>query len=441
MPVQDRRFIGIAAPAEMRRVPLPPAAGVRHGRRSSALWVLGVLTIVSFLNYLDRMVLAVLMPPIRRELELNDTQLGLLSGLAFALLFAVLGLPLARLADRRSRVGLLALCLATWSAMTALSGLARSFGQLFVARVGVGVGEAGCIPAAHSLIGDLFPAHRRAFAISIFQAGALSGVSIGLLVTGILADRFGWRTALMMAGVAGVPVSLLVLTIREPARTDAALGMAESGRAAILALLARQSFSHLVLAISVGGFGNYGIAQWLPSFYARSFGLSLAEVGLWTGIAAAIGGIGGVLCGGWIAMRLTARDPRWEVRLPAMAYAAAAPLYAAMFLAESLPIVVALNVVAGFAVAMGGGVALSALQSFAEPRRRATAVALTMFASSLIGLGLGPLGVGMASDALAASAGEGSLRYALLASTLTLLWAAFHFHQVFRHHARDRVAA
>jgi MFS family permease len=413
-------------------------ASIAAPRPAALYWSLAVLTIVSFLNYLDRMVLAVLLPPIRQELQLSDTQLGLLSGLAFALLFAILGLPLARIADRRSRVGLLGICLAVWSGMTALTGFAHSFTQLFLARVGVGIGEAGCIPAAHSLLGDYFP-KRRALAISVFQAGALAGVSAGLLITGMLAQNFGWRAALMLVGAAGLPVVLLVMTLREPARQGASAALREPAIASMLALMRRGGFAHLVIAISIGGFGNYGIGQWLPSFYVRSFGLTLQQVGAWTGMAAAIGGIGGVLFGGVLAVRLMARDPRWELWLPMIVYPAAAPLYACMFLSPSLPLAIAMNIAGGFVVAMGGGVALSSLQSFAEPNRRAMAVALAMFASSLIGLGLGPLGVGVLSDALAGVAGSQSLRYALLGSTVTLLWAGLHFHFAAHRYERDRV--
>ena len=422
MPSKDRSYLEESL----------PALG-----RYQLMWSLGVLTLVSFLNYMDRMVLAVLLHPIGLELHLNDTQLGLLSGLAFAALYATLGIPLARMADRRSRVRLLAVCLALWSAMTAVTGLSRSFGQLFLARIGVGIGEAGCVPAAHSLIGSYFSSRQRPMAVSVFQAGALAGVSAGLLLTGLLADHFGWRAALIILGVSGLPAVLLVLTLKEPVRS-AATAFAESTGATIRGLLSRRAFVHLAIAIAIGGFANYGIAQWAPSFYVRSFGLSLSQVGLYVGAAAAIGGIGGVITGGLVAEHLIARDERWEIWLPGMVYALAAPLYAITFLSTTFEIALASSLAANFAVSAGGGVALSSIQSLAEVNRRAMAVAMVLFLSSFLGLGLGPLCVGLLSDALQPAFGQESLRYALLASTSTLLWASTHFALSSRSYTFDR---
>ncbi|WP_337185562.1 MFS transporter [Phenylobacterium sp.] len=416
----------------------PGAASVSLG----TWYAIGILTAVSFFNYMDRMVLAVLLEPIKAELGLTDSQLGLLSGLAFAAFYATLGIPLARLADRASRVRLLAACLALWSVMTALTGMARSFGHLFLARVGVGIGEAGCVPAAHSLIGDYLPPEQRAFGISIFQAGGLAGLSAGLVITGFLADELGWRAALWIVGLAGVPLALLIfLTLKEPPRRGHVAETAgEPAHVAIGALLRRPALRHLVLALSVGAFGTYGLTQWLPAFFMRIHGLSLTQIGLWSGTASGVGGIMGVMLGGWLAMRLIPRDPRWELWLPAIAYGGSAPLYAAVFLAPSPWLAIGIKVFATFLAASGGGVALSAIQSFAEPHRRATAISLTLFLSSLLGLGLGPWLVGAASDALAPTLGRESLRYALLLSTVALVWAGLHFLLSSRRAVRDRVA-
>ena len=402
---------------------------------------LGVLTLVSFFNYMDRMVLAVLLEPIKAELHLTDGQLGLLSGLAFAVLYAILGIPLARLADRASRVKLLAACLVLWSAMTAVTGFAKTFPQLFLARMGVGVGEAGCVPAAHSLIGDYFPPEKRALGISFFQAGGIAGLSVGLLITGVLADHFGWRAALMLIGLSGVPLAILVFfTLREPPRRGHAHTRSdEPAFVAFAALLRRPALRHLVIALSIGAFGTYGMTQWLPAFFIRSYGLSLTQIGLWSGTAAGIGGILGVMCGGLGATRLIPRDPRWELWLPAIAYGGSAPLYALVFLSPSPVMAITIQAFATFLVASGGGVALSAIQSFAEPNRRATAIAMVLFLSSLLGLGLGPLLVGQASDALAPHFGKESLRYALLMSTAALLWAGLHFYLSSQRASEDRV--
>jgi predicted MFS family arabinose efflux permease len=409
--------------------------------RALAVYALSVLTLVSFFNYMDRMVLAVLLEPMRKELQLSDTQLGLLTGLAFALLYALLGIPLARFADRASRVKLLAACLGLWSLMTSITGMARSFPQLFLARMGVGIGEAGCVPAAHSLIGDYFAAERRAMGVSIFQAGALAGVSAGLMIAGFLAEHFGWRNALIIVGLSGLPLGLLILTtFREPERRGHERLLAPEGAfTAIVSLLQRGALVNLIIAISIGGFGNYGINQWLPSFYVRSFGIALSQVGLLAGVAAGVGGVLGVLSGGFVAMKLIPRDNRWEQWLPAIVYSAAAPVYVISFLSHSLPVAVGVNILATFLVASGGGVALSSLQSFAEPHRRALTISLTLFLSSLIGLGLGPLLVGLLSDHLKPSLGQESLRYALVCCTVSLLWAGAHFYLSAGSANRDRL--
>lgn len=424
-----------AHPASMA----PESAAVRVSL--ATWWAIGVLAAVSFLNYMDRMVLAVLLEPIKAELKLSDSQLGLLSGLAFAVFYATLGIPIARLADRTSRTRLLALCVTIWSGMTAATGAANSFAGLFLARVGVGVGEAGCVPAAHSLIGDYLPGPRRALGISIFQAGGLAGLSGGLILTGLLADQLGWRPALYIVGLSGLPLAaLILLTLREPPRLGPAVsGPTESARTALAALLARPALRQLVLALSIGAFATYGLTQWLPAFFIRVHGLTLTQIGLWSGTAAGIGGVLGVMLGGWLGTRLIHRDPRWELWLPAIAYGGSAPLYAAVFLAPSPIVAIVIKVVATFLAASGGGVALSAIQSFAEPHRRATAVSLTLFLSSLLGLGLGPWLVGVASDLMAPAFGRESLRYALLISTAALLWAGLHFMLAARRAVQDRL--
>ncbi|TRW14938.1 MFS transporter [Glacieibacterium frigidum] len=402
---------------------------MKPGGAASANYALVLLSLVSLLNYLDRMIIAVLVEPIKRDLNLSDTQVGLVAGFAFALLYALAGLPLARIADRGSRVALVSACLVVWSAMTALTGFARNFVELFLARMAVGIGEAGCVPASHSLIGDLFPPHRRALAIGIFQAGGLIGLSFGLAGAGWLAERYGWRVALMAAGAAGLPLALLLfLTMNEPPRAAADPAPArESAFATVRALFGHPAFVHLVVGISIGAFATYGMSQWISAFFIRSHGLGLAEVGLYGGLAGGGGGIAGAIAGGLAMTRLRRRDERWELWLPALAYAGAWPLFAGAFLVPGTLAAFTFQFAATFVAASGGAVALAAIQSFAEPHRRATAVAIMLMLSSLIGLGVGPAAVGVVSDALAASAGVDSLRYALALATAFLGWAALHF--------------
>lgn len=373
------------------------------------------------------MVIAVMAEPMKRDLGLTDTQLGLVSGFAFALLYALCGLPLARIADRQSRSKLLAICLAVWSMMTAVTGLARNFAELFLARTAVGVGEAGCVPASHSMIGDMFPPARRALAIAIFQAGGLIGLSIGLAAAGMAAQIWGWRIAMLGVGLLGLPLSLLVLfTLPDPVRSGPAVP-AETMVGALKVLAARRPLVHLIVGIAVGSFATYGMAQWLPAFFIRSHGLSLAEVGLYGGLTAGAGGVFGTLAGGALMTHLLPRDRRWELWLPATSYAVSVPLYLVAFWVDAALVAYSVKFLAIFIAASGGGVALAAIQTFAEPNRRATAVAVMMMLSSLVGLGLGPKFVGGASDLLTPMFGLESLRYALMVSTAFLLWASLHF--------------
>jgi predicted MFS family arabinose efflux permease len=365
----------------------------------------------------------------KRDLGLTDTQLGLVSGLAFALLYATAGLPLARIADRGPRVRLLAACIAAWSLMTALTGQVRTFAELFLVRMGVGVGEAGCVPASHSLIADLFPPDRRALALGIFQAGGLLGLTLGLALAGWLADTQGWRTALLLIGLAGLPLALLIaLALPEPARGGTeAPPAAESARTAVQALLARPVFLQVLLGISVGAFAAYGKAQWYPAFYVRSHGLSLTEIGLYGSLASGLGGILGILAGGTAMIPLRPRDARWELWLPMAGYLVAIPFALLTLSAADHRVAFLAQFLAVFSAATGGGASLAALQGQAEPHRRATAAALMLILSSLIGLGLGPVAVGLLSDLLAPRFGPDSLRVAMLAATGIYAWAALHF--------------
>jgi predicted MFS family arabinose efflux permease len=408
----------------------PATAGNISHTGSYKYYVLAVLMIVSFFNYMDRMVLAVLVEPIKRDLGLSDTQMGLLSGLAFAVFYATLGLPLARWADTKPRVPLLAACTALWSATTAACGFAGSFIQLFVARIGVGVGEAGCVPISHSLLGDYFPAERRAFAVSAFQAGGLVGLSAGLMITGFLADQIGWRNTFFAIGLPGVAVGALVLlSIREPLRAVAQAHAAAPVPAflpAIKQLLRRRAFVHLLIGIAIGALAVYGLLQWTTAFFVRIHQLTLTEIGVWSTLAS-VGAIVGTLSGGTLAMFLIRRDRRWELWLPAMAYAGSCPFHVAVFLVNDPWLALAIMFPAGFIAASGGGVVLATVQSFAEPHLRATAVAMMTFLSAVIGLGLGPLFVGFLSDQLRPEFGAESLRIALVTITLALVWAAGHF--------------
>ena len=427
-----------------RSLPLAAEEKKATSSRAYSSYVLVILSLVSFFNYADRMVLSVLLQPIKLEFGFTDTQLGLLSGLAFTLFYATLGLPLARLADRRSRITIIACAMVVWSTMTALCGAAQNFTHLLLARIGVGAGEAGCIPPSHSLLGDYFSKERRAFAIGVHTAGGYLGIMIGLLVAGYIAEHYGWRWTFVWLGLPGVVVALIAwLTVREPVRGCMETGFTSPGKSvkwqdAFAILFKRKTFRQIVMAYSLALFATYGMMQWIPTFFVRSHGMSLAEIGRIYGLATGIGGLIGVLAGGLLAPKLIRRDPRWELWLPALCYASAAPLYLLVFI---MPPDIALSTVfiANMIVALAIGPGLSSIQSVAEPHLRATAVAIVMFFSALLGQGGGPFLIGLISDRLLPYYGEHALRVALSVSTLLVFWSAFHFLFASRTLERDRV--
>ena len=407
-------------------------------------YVLFILALVAFFNYLDRMALSMLMEPIKAELGFSDTQLGLLTGFAFALFYATFGIPIARLADTRSRVTILSVCMALWSAMTAACGLAQNFAHMLLARIGVGVGEAGCVPPSHSLLTDYVPAERRALALGIFQTGGGVGIMVGMIAAGWLADQYGWRATFIIIGVPGVVLALIAkLSVREPPRGNFSAApepQAQPFRTAIESLLRRRTYVHIVIAYSLGLFGVYGIAQWIPPFFVRVHGMTLTEVGWGVGLAGGLGGALGTFIGSVVSPRHIARERRWEVWWPAWAYLACIPVYVGAFLTDNATLAFALifisSLVAGTSVAPG----MAGVQSVAEPNQRATAVALVMFASAILGQGLGPTAIGLTSDFLTPSLGSDGLRWALLMSLALFAWSWAHFMIAARTLERDRIS-
>jgi predicted MFS family arabinose efflux permease len=376
--------------------------------QARARWVLGVLVLVYAVNFIDRNILAVLLQPIKEELGVSDTAMGFLTGFAFAVFYTFAGIPIARLADRGSRRTVMAVGLAFWSLMTAASGLARSFAQLAVARVGVGIGEASATPAAHSLLSDYFPPERRTRAIAIYNTGASAGVLFGLLLGGWLQQAFGWRVAFAVVGLPGLAIALLVrVTVAEPARggseglVDA--GDAPSARETLRHLACLPSFRHLALAAGLYAMTAYGVISWAPTFMIRVHELGYAEVGTTLGLAIGIGGGAGTYAGGVLCDRLAARDVRWLVWIPAIAGAVLLPFFV-VFAAPTYTIT----------------------QGLARLRMRALASAVVLFVLNLVGLGLGPTLVGILNDLLEPRYGAAAVRYSLLIVVAVNAWAVIH---------------
>jgi MFS family permease len=408
-----------------------PAGGVPSSSGYS-YYVLAVLFVVYVFNFIDRQVLAILLEAIKKDLGASDTAMGFLSGFAFALFYTFAGIPIARWADRGTRRSIIALGLAVWSTMTAASGLARSFTQLALARVGVGIGEAAGSPPAHSLISDYFPPQRRATALSIYATGIYVGAMLAYLGGGLILKYFDWRTAFLVVGLPGIPLALLVrFTIREPPR-----GHSEGGRTDTQAtsfgevvryLLAQRSFVYIVLAASLQSLGGYGVLAWGPTFLRRVHDMGSIEIGLWFGLIVGIGGSLGAFGGGWLADRLGRRDQRWYVFLSAIVCLATVP-FAAAFLLLSDTVAALLCFIPSYVLgAMYVGPMLSMTQGLVKLRMRATASAILLFILNMIGLGAGPFIVGFLNDQLADRYATEAIRYSLLGVSLMAIPASALF--------------
>lgn len=392
-------------------------------------YVLAVLLIAYIFNFIDRQLMTILLEPIKQEFGASDTAMGFLSGLAFALFYATLGIPVARLADNWSRRNVLSISLVIWSGMTAICGLAASFWQLAVLRVGVGVGEAGGTPPSHSLIASYFSTEERSTAMGIYGTGSQFGILIGMFGGAVLAEQFGWRTVFLVFGLPGLLIGLLVfLTIREPAKVAAP--SAGSMIADILGLWKIPSFSMIAFATGFTALAGYGMGTWFPSFLIRVHDLSLTEAGLVLGIVGTLGALIGAISGGILCDRLAARDARWQLRLPAVG-AALSVVFLGLFLSWPegsywmlgefrIPHAVAFMFLGGIVSSFWVGPTYAAIQTLTPEHLRSQASALLLLLLNLIGMGLGPLLVGILSDLLAPSFGAESVRYAMLISMVTI---------------------
>jgi predicted MFS family arabinose efflux permease len=393
----------------------PYSAGYRRA-------VVLLLTAAYTFNSMDRSIISILAPSIKADLKLTDTQLGLLGGTAFAVLYALGGLPIARLAERVSRVNIITVSLIAWSSLTALCAVAASFGQLLLIRVGVGVAEAGCSPPAHSLISDYFEPSRRATALSAYTCGISVGYILAAAAGGYIAQHAGWRAACAAVGLPGIVTALLIRgVVREPLRGGSdrtapawkpapfSLGheLAEL-KAVASALLFDRPILHMVLGLTVGAFAAYGFYYFVPAFFRREFELDSAAVGF---ISAASGGAAvgiGILAGGWLSDVLARSSARWYALVPAAGGAISLPLYALALLAPSWKSAASLLSLAGFFWYASLGPTFGVVQNVVDARRRATATAFLYICLSVVALGLGPLFVGWVIDRFAEGAFAGS---------------------------------
>jgi MFS family permease len=411
-------------------------------RAAYRYYALALLTTAYVLNFLDRQILAILQEPIKRELQLSDSQLGLLTGFSFALFYVLLGLPIARWADRGIRRNIVALAVGTWSAMTTLCGLAQNYAQLLLARVGVGVGEAGGSPPAYSMISDMFPQRDRATAYGVYGMGVNLGILGGLLIGGWVNQYFGWRVAFLAAGIPGVLLALILrTTLREPLRRSAQPTAAQERPpvADVLRILwARHTFRHMVWGTSLLSFAAYGMFNWLPPFLMRSHGLTSGAIGTWLALILGVGGALATLAGGYLSDRLGRRDARWYSWVTTIAYALAVPSMICAFLVSDTTLALLCLVIPGSVAQICVPPLMAVTHNLVDNRMRALSSAIVLFILNVLGLGLGPLSVGILSDALRDSAGSDSLRQALLILVpAATMWGAGHFLFAARHLRRD----
>ncbi|MBB3861754.1 MFS family permease [Novosphingobium hassiacum] len=388
--------------------------------------VLAMLLLVYVFNFVDRQILAILAGPIQRDLGLSDSQLGMLGGLAFAMLYSTLAVPLAWVADRTSRSWVITISLGLWSGFTALCGLAQGFWHIFFARLGVGIGEAGGVAPSYALIADYFPSHRRAFALSIYSLGIPLGSAVGVLAGGYIAFMVDWRAAFFVVGLAGLAIApLFKFLVRDLPKPVMASAEPAPRFADIARTLARKpSFWLLAFGAATSSMLGYGLAFWLPSLLQRSFGLDLTQTSHFIGAMLLIGGVSGMLLGGWLGDRLGSRDRAFLAYLPAAAFVIGVPLFAAGIYSSSAGVAFLFLVIPQAMAYIWLGPVISAVQLLVVPAARSTASALFLLINNLIGLGGGIFALGALSDALTPFYGQDALRYSMLYSLALYLVSA-----------------
>jgi len=397
-------------------------------------YVLGVLVVVYTFNFIDRQILAILLPSIKAEFGVNDWVLGLLAGPAFAVFYATLGVPIALIADRWNRRNLIAVALAVWSGMTALSGAAASVTQLALARVGVGIGEAGCSPPAHSIISDYYPPEKRSAAMGIYTGGISIGIMIAYLAGGWVAQNIGWREAFFIVGAPGLLLALIVrFTVHEPERgmSEGRIDTAERPGMLLVAkyLFRSRSFLHMAIGSGLAAFAGYAVISFFPSFLNRSHGMNLAEIGVYLGLIIGIAGAVGFAGGGYFADHIGRKRRKNSLIGVAVATIISWIFMVPVYLVANPYVALAIFVVPATLSNFYLGTTIAQTQSLVGLRMRAVASAILFFILNIIGLGLGPLIAGMLSDALTIGYGAQSMRYSLLIISLVLSpWSALHYY-------------
>jgi len=393
-------------------------------------YLLGLLTIVAVFNYLDRFVLSLLLEPIKQDFQLNDSQLGLLTGFAFALFYAVAGVPIARWADTGNRNTIVSVTTGLWSCMLALSALVGSFTQLLLVRIGVAVGEAGCLPSAQSWISDYFDRTERPRAIAIYFMCFPIALIIGYLGGGWLAEQFSWRIIFLLIGLPGIALAILVKFTLPESRINKKVTShphIPSLSSVVKTLWRQRTFPHIVAAFLAAYLFGTGILIWLPSFFIRSHSMGIGEIGAWLALTNGVCGIVGTYLGGFLSTRYAVGRESLHMRAASLSFVAASLLYMVVYLTPNVHIALACIAALVFLGSLTTGVIFSAIQNLVSPRMRSVAVALVFLLANLIGEGMGPILAGVISDVLTPMFGQESLRYALMLLSPGYLWAAYHY--------------
>lgn len=397
-------------------------------KTSSPWFTVFLLALVFACSQLDRQIMGILLEPIKHDLKASDSQMGFLVGLAFAVFYTFLGIPVAILADRGNRKNIIAASIILWSGMTALCGSAMTYTQMALARIGVAVGEAGSGPASVSIISSLFDERSRATAIGFFFMGSSIGVLLAFLGGGFLSAEIGWRTTFVVIGLPGIVVGIIVLIfLKEPARPQGLSSEPVSLGETVRCMAGNPATRHLLAGNSLAGFVSYGLILWVPSFLVRSHGLAPAQVGLTLALSTGVGGALGAVLSGRVSDWAGKHGLAWRSWSIAIAKLLCVPLLLGFLLSDSIVVAMAFYiipaVIGGFFLAPTAAL----VQQLVDVRMRAVAAAIFSFLLNIVGMGMGPQGVGLLSDALAPSLGASSLRYALAAFVCVNLWSAFHF--------------
>ena len=406
-----------------------------YSSATTSRYALLLLTVVYAFNFIDRQLLAILQESIKADLGLTDSQLGMLAGFAYAVFYVSAGIPIARWADRSNRRNIVAGSVFLWSFMTAISGFTQNYVQLLLARIGVGVGEAGGSPPSHSIISDIYPPEKRASAMGFYSTGVNIGILFGFLLGGWLNEFFGWRVAFIVVGAPGILLAVLVrATLAEPIR-----GLSENkhtedsgespGFSQTLALLwSRRSFRHMAFAAALNAFCGYSTASWSASFMIRSHQMTTGELGTWLALISGVGGAIGVVLGGILADKLALRDKRWYMWVPALAGLISVPFIAAVYVVDTAYMALSLSVIPGLLHNVYLGSTIATTHGLVGLRMRALSSAVLFLILNIIGLGLGPLLIGVFSDYLQPTFGNHSLQQAMLYLLAPITaWSTVHF--------------